>query len=195
MLRRPCRTSSAGPALRTSTPCWSTRRAGAFRGWLAARLALVERGFHAAHGAAQPALLEMFAGAYAAWPVKSDVHPEPQHPESEAHVTDSLAKLMANLPGGLDKLYKLSQARFPRQTLALKSGDVLLLPRLDSPLASWQRSPIQPDVRVDQNLSREALRALRQEGTTANGLVAQDLCLRRAVDLLSAILAFDHKHF
>jgi len=68
--------------------------------------------------AAQPALLQMFASVYAAWPIPSDANPEPKHPESEAHFTTALATFMAGLPGGMDQLYTLSKKRFPQQTLA-----------------------------------------------------------------------------
>jgi len=105
---------------------------------------------------AQAALLEMLAGVYASWPAAaSDVHPEPQHPESEAHNTESLARLMANLPGGLDKLYALSKTRFPRQTLAhrdvfLKSEQIEANPAMQTALAPIVRDELIPQF-VAQN--------------------------------------------
>ncbi|MFU8781251.1 MAG: DUF6288 domain-containing protein, partial [Kiritimatiellia bacterium] len=104
---------------------------------------------------AQPALLDMFAGVYAAWPTQSPHHPEPQHPESERHNTDGLAALMASMPRGLDKLYAFSQARFPRQTLAhrdifLNSDQIDSSPAMQAALVPIVRDEIIPQF-VAQN--------------------------------------------
>lgn len=67
---------------------------------------------------AQEPLLEMLAGVYSAWPTASDVHHDPQHPGAEDWFLGGVARLIASMPGGLDKLYTLSQERFPAKTLA-----------------------------------------------------------------------------
>ncbi|MDT8390213.1 MAG: DUF6288 domain-containing protein [Lentisphaeria bacterium] len=99
--------------------------------------------------AARQALLDMFAGVYTAWPVVSDAHPEPRHPEFEAHVTAGIATLMATMPGGLDKLYAISRERFPKQTLAhrdvfIKSDQIDANPAMRAALAPIIRDELIP---------------------------------------------------
>jgi hypothetical protein len=74
---------------------------------------------------------------------------------------------------------------YARRRTVLKSGDILLLP--DVPEAGAGRVPLLPDLAVEDNLSLDALLnpPARQ----------QDACLRKAVDLLSAIRAFQGRHF
>ncbi len=98
---------------------------------------------------AQPALLDLFANVYRSWPTHSPAHPEPQHPENERLYTDSLATLMANLPGGLDTLYTLSRERFPQRTLAhrdifLTSDQIDTNPNMQAALDTIVRDELIP---------------------------------------------------
>ena len=109
---------------------------------------------------AQSALLDLFANVYGSWPTQSPAHPEPQHPENERHYTDGLATLMANLPGGLDRLYELSQARFPRQTLAhrdifLNSDQIDSSPAMQAALIPIVRDELIPQFVAQHRRSLE----------------------------------------
>ena len=85
---------------------------------------------------------------------------------------------------------------FPLETVALKSGDVVLLPKIEAQDRSDLLSPIplEPDIKVDeappQDLEPDAADAAHRDDDAR-----KDLCLTRAVDLLTTIAAFGRKHF
>lgn len=83
-----------------------------------------------------------------------------------------------------------------RSSSELASGDVVLLPYAGE---NGQESrlllePISPDLKTEEVLSRDFLRGterFRQPGD----IVSSDQCLRKAVDLLTAVKGFQKKHF
>ena len=85
---------------------------------------------------------------------------------------------------------------FDWQKIELASGDVVLLPKVEPKTehCPWKPTPLTPDVVVSQNLPRSAL-AKRRGTDRVEPVTDRDLCLRKAVDLLTVIRALDHKHF
>ncbi|MBT3376871.1 MAG: hypothetical protein HN742_08415 [Lentisphaerae bacterium] len=84
---------------------------------------------------------------------------------------------------------------YQRISERLSSGDVVLLPKVEGQPEGEEsaRSPIQPDVVIEQTLARETLirRLAEQLPSDDEG----DLCLRRAIDLLTTIHALKQKRF
>jgi len=84
---------------------------------------------------------------------------------------------------------------YPRISERLSSGDVVLLPEIGASAEPTReaRAPVLPDVPVEQALTRETLvQRLEEQPTNDDG---GDLCLRRAVDLLTMIHALNEKRF
>ena len=84
---------------------------------------------------------------------------------------------------------------YPRVSERLRSGDVVLLPKVEAVPGGGDDAwvPVQPDVLVEQVLPRETLvqRLAEQLPSDDEG----DLCLRRAIDLLTMIHALKQKRF
>jgi len=83
---------------------------------------------------------------------------------------------------------------FPWHRVKLASGEIILLPKVEQTPAEghWRPTPLQPDVLVNEQPSRQSLRtASLIPGAGFNG----DACLRQAIDLLKAITALGSKHF
>lgn len=83
-----------------------------------------------------------------------------------------------------------------RVSSTLASGDVVLLPYAGENArdARWKQDPIYPDLKIAEVLSRDFLRgAARFE--QPGDIVSSDQCLRKAVDLLTAVAGFQKKHF
>lgn len=100
------------------------------------------------------ALMTMLGRVYSAWPAQSDAHHDPQHPGAEDWFIDGLARLMANLPGGLDELYALSQKRYPRQTLAHRDVFINSDQIDDNPAMRQALAPIIRDELIPQFVAR-----------------------------------------
>jgi hypothetical protein len=116
---------------------------------------------------AQPALLDMFADVYEAWPVRSPLHPEPQHPENERHYTDGLASLMASIPGGLDKIIRTFASAFPAAD-AGASGCISQSDQIDSsPAMQAALIPIVRDELIPQFVAQNR-RALERGQNLTN---------------------------
>ncbi len=75
-------------------------------------------GFENASPEVQHMLLATLSTIYQAWPLATDVYRDPRHPESERDFINDIAGAIARQDGGLDRLYALSQQRYPDQTLA-----------------------------------------------------------------------------
>ncbi len=76
------------------------------------------RGFENASSEVQKHLLATLSTIYQVWPLDTDMHQDPTHPGSEPEFINALARAIAEQDGGLDRLYALSQQRFPDRTLA-----------------------------------------------------------------------------
>lgn len=83
----------------------------------------------------------------------------------------------------------------PRTSARLSSGDVVLLPKVGAEPEQGDvvRTPVQPDVLVEQALPREEL--IRRLEEQLSGDDDGDLCLRRAIDLLTMIHALNQQNF
>jgi len=78
----------------------------------------------------------------------------------------------------------------------LKCGDVLLLPPVDGKTTGADRRParIRPDLTVEQPKSGKDAQD-KAASEAPDDPTTRDLCLRKAVDLLTAIRALEQKHF
>ena len=75
-------------------------------------------GFDKASPEVQNMLLATLSAIYQSWPLAMDVYQDPQHPEAGRDFINDIAGAIARQEGGLDRLYELSQQRFPDRTLA-----------------------------------------------------------------------------
>lgn len=89
-----------------------------FQRW---RPQIFSRGFQNASPEVQQLLLDTLAMIYQSWPLDTDMHQDPTHPGSGPEFIQTIARAMAVQDGGLDKLYTLSQQRYPEQTLPHRS--------------------------------------------------------------------------
>lgn len=79
----------------------------------------VFREFQDSPAEVQELLLTMLSTIYESWPLHEEgVVQEPVHPQSEPFFLDRVAEAMVRQDGGMDRLYALSQERYPEQTLA-----------------------------------------------------------------------------
>lgn len=85
---------------------------------------------------------------------------------------------------------------FPWHRAELTSGEVLLLPQVAGAPdeGCWKPTPLQPDVLVKDQLSRQSLRASSTEPEVGTQ-IDKDACLRKAIDLLKVITALGSRHF
>ncbi len=76
------------------------------------------RDFEGASDEVRDQLLAMLSWTYQAWPYDVGDHREPVHPGSEPDFLGGMAQAMSELDGGLERLYEISQQRYPEQALA-----------------------------------------------------------------------------
>ncbi|MFU8781369.1 MAG: HEAT repeat domain-containing protein, partial [Kiritimatiellia bacterium] len=76
------------------------------------------RDFEGASDEVRDQLLAMLHWAYQAWPSDVGDHQEPVHPGSEPDFLGGMARAMSALDGGLERLYQISQQRYPEKALA-----------------------------------------------------------------------------
>ena len=88
----------------------------------------------------QKAAAEMLGQTYAAFPVEDRKSTEVPNLNGEPVLLGYIAAYLSGIPGGLDRLYEVSQERFPEQNLAhretfLRSGDLDSNPKVKKVLA------------------------------------------------------------
>jgi len=76
------------------------------------------RGLDNASPEVQNMLLATLSAIYQSWPIQVQGYQDPKHPQSERSFIGDIASAIARQEGGLDRLYELSQQRYPDQTLA-----------------------------------------------------------------------------
>ncbi len=113
---------------------------------------MLTRGFEQASSEKQQALLGMLEAVYQSWPMDAPetTYTDPVHPQSESWFIDATARSIAALEGGLDRLFALSQRRYPGQTLAhrdlfLRSGRIEDNPAMQDLLVPLTRDELIPE--------------------------------------------------
>ncbi len=133
-------------------------------------------------------LLAMLTTVYQTWPVESEELLEPVHPGSESDLVGRVAEVMTSLDGGFERLYQLSQLRYPEKTLAhqnlfLENQDQLEnYPELLSRVLDLTREELIPEFVVE---NAEALFVTRfTRPTSRRPRVYRDQADQRLEDLV-----------